>query len=87
MLGLGEGLLGAASATMGAALYLIKSYALPALADLLTRLVYKDSPPSTAKGRLAMSGMFWIVVAVPSITVLIINEDCFAAWLKAGRFL
>jgi len=82
VLGLGEDVLFIAHATMGAALYLTKLHVLPNLAKFLTRIVYKKAAPKNTVGRLVMAGIFWIVVFVPAITVLVINEDCFAAWLK-----
>jgi len=84
VLGLGQHILTAARLTMGAVLYLIKSYVLPKAADWLVRLVYRGQarPPVNTAGAMAMFGMLWIAVLTPAITVLAVNQDCFASWLQ-----
>jgi len=66
--------------TMGATLYLIKSYPLPMLARRLTRCVYGNADDSNVVGRIMMLGTFILAVMVPAIMVIYTNEDCFAGW-------
>jgi len=85
VLGLGDFTLRAARIFMGASLYVIKSVLLPHLARGATRLIYGESAPPNMAGLFTMTGMLWIAVWAPALTVIAVNQNCFGLWLSLWK--
>jgi len=85
VLGLESDVLSAAQYSMGAMLYILKSYPIPSSARYLTRLIYGHTAPSNTAARLMLFGNFMLAIVVPLATIIYTNQDCFAGWMALWR--
>jgi len=81
VLHLDEAILRAVQFSMGAVLYVIKSYPIPKCARTLARWVYSNNVPQNTAGSLMMLGNFILAVVIPVGTLIFINGDCFGGWM------
>ena len=83
VLSLGSFVLDTIGTMIGVLLYVIKSFVLPSLAVSVSNFVYgSGSVPPRVPGLLMMSTMLVVVAFAPFVTVLLINQNCFALWLQ-----
>jgi len=71
---------------IGVLLFGIKSLILPTLANYVANLVYgEDGVPPNTTARLMVDATAVIAVFAPVVTLMLVNQDCGAAWLQLWR--